>query len=192
MSNPTDSSLYTGAEPVSRAGRAPARHLRLVSGAATSPCQAQASPHPHCPWQTFDLDAPLACVTLRAGADVSMLAMRRVRDRRGDYLHAHLSPHWPGCTIASRDPDRLHALLPPEPLPMLCDLRHGQMSDFPGVLLCCLRVAARAGDRCVMALLVGDGAGESQAQWMESLANAVGVEARTFVDRDTAVAWMHG
>lgn len=157
-----------------------------------SACHRPAAQRTQCPWQDAPLPPPLACVALRGADGTGMLAVRRVESASGAYLHAQLSPRWPGCASATQNPDQLPALLPDDASPILCDLRHGTMSDFPGVLLSCLRVAAARpcrGGR--LALLVADAAGEAQSHWMEALASAVGVEARTFIDRNTAIAWMH-
>ena len=158
-----------------------------------SACHQPAADRTQCPWQSQPVAAALACVALRAIDGMGMLAVRRVETSRGAHLHAQLSPRWPGCASASSDPDQLNAYLPAEGLPILCDLRHGAMSDFPGVLLCCLRVASSSpGSSGRIALLVADGAGEAQSHWMEALAGAVGVQAQTFVDADAAIAWMQG
>lgn len=157
-----------------------------------SACHHPPSARVQCPWQSLTLTAPLACVEMRAVDGTGMLAVRRVHTSRGPYLHAQVSPRWPGCVSASLDPDALPARLPGDHPAILCDLRQGTMSDFPGVLICCLRVAAaRPSTNQRLAIVVADDAGQAQAAWMEALARAVGVDAKTFVDLDAALDWMH-
>ena len=122
-----------------------------------------------------------------------MLALRVVPDARGPYLLAHLSPPWPGCAVASDHMSAFARVSPAHRLPMLCDLRHGAIDDFPRVLEGCLRLVTSDTDSpCDLALLVSDGSGVAQTEWMEALARAVGVRAQSFVDEDQAIAHLLG